>query len=442
MSPRRRKTPPAAPTTGQKSRARAFVAKHRPHPIRFCRRHGHTIRKTLLILAVFLCCAIPVPFVNSAIGYVPLISVVTLVVVSFVYLQILKRSLSFSEESLIPSCERGRAIEFTVNFANSSPLVFTRLEATFYISDLFGETDVSIPASMPLMPFEERDFSFDASFDHIGIYNAGVEQIVIGDLLGLFSHTVTNDNRHSVRVLPRLFDVDAVDLEEVSVQETQTMAKPIVTDDMDYAGVRDYEIGDPLKNIHWNLSARNPNGEYFTRLFEVFGNPGLTIVIDTSAPDYSHEGLMQVFDGVVESALSVARYAREKGMDVELAYRDRAGERVKTHALDISDSDELVDNIPKIHAGGSLEGAELLRLEGCGIHAQGNIAYCTAHIDEAVVSTLVAVKNSRHNPLLYLVVPSELEGQARHDFMSVTHRLDDAQIAVALVEPAKQGRVS
>ena len=414
----------------------------RPHPFKaiggFVGRHKQGLGKGALVALVILVCAIPVPFINNAIGYVPLIAVLCLILVSFVYLQVLKRSLTFSEDSLLPSCERGSDIEFVVDFENHCPLVFTRLEATFYISDLFGDVDVSIPASMPLMPHEKRDFRFEAVFEHIGTYSAGVEKIVIGDLLGLFSHTIVNENRHTVRVLPKLFDIEKVDLENVSVQDTNTMAKPIVTDDMDYAGVRDYEIGDPLKNIHWNLSARNPREEYLTRLFEVFGNPGITIVLDTCSPDYTHESLMDVFDGVVESGLSIGQYARTKGMDTELVYIDKAGETTKAHAVAAQDSDELVDNLPRIHVEGSYQGCELLRREGTGIYAQGNIAYCTAHLDEMVVSTLIDIKNHKHNSMLYVVVPRDLEGDERRDYLSPLRRLEEAQVPYFVISSAKE----
>ena len=413
----------------------------RPHPIKavkgFLHRHKRGLIKGLLIVLVLLVCAIPVPFVNNAIGYIPLIAVVCLIVISFVYLQVLKHSLSFSEESLLPSCERGSDIEFTVNFRNSSPLVFTHLEATFYISDLFGDVDVAIPASLPLMPFEKRDFGFMANFDHIGTYTAGVEKIVIGDLLGLFSHTIVNEHRHSVRVLPKLFEIENVELENVSVQETQTSPKPIVSDDMDYAGVREYAPGDPLKNIHWKLSARNPREEYFTRLFEVYGNPGISIIIDTCAPDYSHESLMQVFDGVVESALSIGHYAREKGMDTEIVYLDKAGERTKTQAVEPQDSDEFVDSLPRIHVADSYEGCELLRREGLSIYAQGNIAYCTSQLDETVITALIEIRNRRHSPLLFLVVPRELNGAEREDFLRPLTRLEEAQIPYFVISSAK-----
>ena len=444
MARRNRKTADT-PRRSVRERASSYARNRdikRPHPLkalgRGLGRIKTPVKKGLLVALVFVLCAFPIPFVNSAIGYLPLLTAVLLVIISYVYLRIVRRSFSFSEDSLLPSCERGSDIEFVVYFENASPLVLTRMEATFYISDLFGNIDASIPASMPLMPHEKRDFRFDACFEHIGSYSAGVQKIVITDLLGLFTYTIDNPNRHMVRVLPKIFEVENVELENVSVQETRTAAQPIVTDDMDYAGVREYAIGDPLKNIHWNLSARNPREEYLTRLFETFGNPGISIIMDTCSPQYSREALMQVFDGVVESALSVNDYARRCGMDSELIFLDELGDTIKTHVVNVQDSDDLIDAIPRIHVEGSYEGASLLRREGMSIYAQGNIAYCTAHLDDTVISTLIEIQNHRHNPLLYLVVPRELERAERKEFLLPLRRLDEAQIPAFVISSASE----
>jgi len=390
------------------------------------------------LAALLLVCALPVVFVNHAIAYVPLITAVAAVVVSYIYLRILERSLEFSEDSLLESCERGSEIEFKVTFKNNSPLVFVRLEPHFYISDLFGGIDTTMPATMTLMPREERDFSFDAAFEHLGTYSAGVRKIVIGDLLGLFSRTIENGNRHEVKVLPRIFDVSRMDLTNVSVQESRKAFQPIVTDDMDYAGVRAYVPGDPIKTIHWKLSSRDVSGDYYTRLFETFGNPGVSIIIDTTAPQYDAESLMQVFDGLMESALSLNEYARDCGIDSEMAYLDSYGESRKMRIVSITESDALIEDVPRVRVGNSDEGVELLRREGMSIHSQGNIAFCTAHVDDRIVSALLDIKLHDRNPLLFVVVPRALEGDARREFLRPLRRLDSAQIVYYVVSSAAE----
>lgn len=407
------------------------------HLIRGVRAHKAVVGRVVLVILALLVCAIPVVFINNAIAYIPLIAAVLLVILSYVYLRILMRSLTYSEDSLLDSCERGSEIEFVVNFENKSPLVFLRLEPYFYIGDVYGDTEALMPASMVLMPFEKRDFHFDASFDHIGTYGAGVKKIVISDLLGLFSHTIENPNRHEVKVLPKIFDIANISLSNVSVQESRKAFKPIVTDDMDYAGVREYEPGDPLKTIHWKLSSRNTQDEYYTRLFETFGNPGVSIILDDTAPEYDHESLMEIFDGVVESALSVNDYARKNGIDSELIYLNRYNEVTKMNLLDIQDADQLIDDMQRIKVAGGRLSRELFTREGGSLHAQGNVVFCTAHVNEEIISALIEVKRHQRNPLLFVVMPKALEGDARRAFLKPLRRLQAARITYYAVSSAE-----
>ena len=394
------------------------------------------IGRVLIVLLALVATALPVVFVNDVIGYVPLLALVLAILVSFIYLQILVRSLSFSEESLIPSCERGTDIEFVLKFKNSSPLVFTRLEPYIYISDLFGGVDTVTPVSMVLMPFEDRDFTFEARFDHIGVYAAGVEKIVVRDLLGLFWRTITNDTRHEVKVLPRLFDVSRVDLTTISSEESQRAFQAQVSDDMDYAGARDYEWGDPLKAIHWKLSARQPEGKYLTRLYETYNDPGISIIIDTSSPEYDAEGLMVVYDDVVESALSVNDYARQRGLDSVVMFRDRRGDTQSMRVLGLQEFQDLTSELPLIQVGDGREASDLLRQEGNRIHARDNIAFCTAHADERVVSALIEIKNRKRNPMLLLAVPPSLDPEEVRELTRPLRRLDSAQIVYYVLATA------
>lgn len=395
------------------------------------------VGRVVIVVLAFAATVVPIVFVNDVIGYLPLLALVFALLISFLYLQVLKRSLSYSEESLLPSCERGTDIEFVLDFKNSSPLVFVRLEPHIYISDLFGGSDVVTPTVMALMPHEERDFRFQARFDHIGTYSAGVQKIVIRDLLGLFSHTVVNPNHHEVKVLPKLFDVSRVDLTTVSSEESQRAFQAQVSDDMDYAGVRDYKWGDPLKAIHWKLSSRLPEGTYLSRLYETYNDPGISIIIDITAPDYDSESLMFVYDGVVESALSVNEYARQRGLDSVIMFCDEHGERHSLRVLGVAEFGDLTAELPRIYVSEGTFAIEQLRREGNRIHARDNIAYCTSHVDEAVVSALIEIKNRKRNPMLLVTVPPSLEPQEVRELVRPLRRLDSAQIVYYVISSAE-----
>ncbi len=386
------------------------------------------VGKILFWLAALVVCGVPPFFINNLVGYLPLLMLVLGTFVSFSYLKILARSLSYSEATLAPSCERGSQVEFAVEFTNHSPLVFLRLEPRLFISDLFGEIVTEMPASITLMPHETRQLKFAGRFEHIGSYTAGVSSIEIGDLFGLFSHTIAGERSHEVRVLPRLFDVSRVDLQNVTVSQSSTLFKPLITDDMDYAGVRGYEPGDPLKTIHWNLSARTADGSYLTRLFETHTSPGVDIILDVSAEEADAETLMFQFDALVESALSLNSFARERGIDAQIRYLDKHETEQVRHVAGPQEFETLVVDMPRIRLGAGQRELGILTREGNSIHGMSNIAFCTTHISEEVASTLIQMKLHKRNPVLFAAVPRGLSERELSRLLRPLKRLDLAGI--------------
>lgn len=397
--------------------------------------------KTLLVLVVLAATAAPAVFVASPVTYVPPIAVLACLVMSLLYLLIVARCVRFTEASVVDSCERGQAVEFVVTFRNTSILPVVRLEPWFYISDLFGGLAVDAKQTLTLMPREERDFRFQATFDHIGTYSAGLSRLRIGDALGLFHRTRVNRSRQYVSVLPRVFTLEQLELSNISVQESRRAYQSIVTDDMDYAGVREYTWGDPIKTIHWKLSARNADGSYFTRLFETFGNPSLSIVLDHTAPAYDIESLMEVFDGLVESALSVGAFSRERGLDTLLMYQNKHGETISAPVPFAYESMGLIEDIPRVVVDDEGRGAlDILNREVRSVHSAGNIAICTAHVSEEMVTLMTEAKLRDRNPVLFLAVPRSLEGRERDEFLRPLKRLAAASISCYVISDAGQVR--
>ena len=409
----------------------------RRHKVKDAQTHRPIAGRIALIAIVIVLCLIPVFFINNAMGYVPLLSVLFAIGISYGYLHLVEHSLEFTEDSLAGSCERGESIELTVHLKNKSPLVFVRVEPCFYIGDIFGGISQNMSTSIILMPFEQRPLRFNARFDHVGVCSAGVDCIIVHDLLGLFSRTICNPKRHPIQVLPKIFELNDVSLSNVSVQESRKAFQPIVTDDMDYAGVRSYEPGDPLKTIHWKLSAQLADSSYLTRLFETFGNPGVSIVMDTTAPVYDAESLMQVFDGLVESALSLNEFARSNGIDSELCYIDETGEATIEHVLNFTASTPFIQSVPRVTAQPGIEALNLYRRCSTGIHGQGNVAFITAHVNDSIITTLLETRLHQRTPLLFVVMPSGLEGDERKNFLAPLRQLDAAGIAFRVICSAK-----
>ncbi len=420
-------------------RARDRKRALRSDAVRARRRVAARALACVVVLALLLACALVVgdsDYHATAIGWIPFLSAVFAIAGGFLYLQVVKARLSFAETSDMRDCERDSDVRFTVRFDNASPLFVFRIEAHFYISDLYGNIASEAATTLALSPHESFDLGFSTKFEHIGTYTAGLDRIVVEDFLGLFSTTVRNERRREVNVTPKLQPIDDIRFSADAMQETTKAAKSHVADSMDYSHVREYVPGDPLKTIHWKLSARTDH--YLTRLYEVYTNPGVAIVLDFFGPSDAAGELMAMFDCVVEAGFSIARHAHEKGMDADLLFVDKQGDAHSLPTWSREDLPRLVDEMPRMSRDSRLaqEAAGLLRDQISSRYGQNNLVVCSANLDSEMVSLAVEAKLRRRSPLFVAVVPRRLTGRALDAYVKPLSRLDASDIPYIVLSSA------
>lgn len=392
-----------------------------------------------MALFVVLLLAVPAVLLADPISYVPLVATALLTLVSFVYLQILRRSLSVDVSQMSESCERGESSPLAVTLANSFALPFPRIEIDFFVTDLFGENDDVRTFSSALGGRETRTVNFDVTFAHLGTYYAGVSRVVVHDLLGLFSSTRVHGARRPVVVRPRHVDMGDADATRALPDEKRSSLRPVAADDVDYASVREYRYGDPLKTVHWNLSARSADGTLYTRLFEAYVNPTLAVIIDPYAPDWGGDDLMCLFDGIVEVAVALSEQARIGGVEAEVLFFDRDGELARMRLVSAEDADDLVSRMMRITPASEVEGQigsveDLVRSSVLRNHGFGNVALVSSRTDAGALSALSEAVRRRRNALAFLAVPRLLEGRERDSFVAPLRGFADSGGAYYLVE--------
>ena len=369
----------------------------------------------------------------AAVGWIPFIGVVTAIVLAFLYLQILKRSIKLLEKSNIKDCERNEDVRFKVRFSNRCPLFFFRMEAHFFTADLYGRPVSHRATTISLAPFEKYDMPFTTRFEHIGIYTAGLDRVVIYDFLRLFSCSIEGPKRQRIQVVPRLVPVSNIDFSNKSAVETTKAARSVLSDSMDYAAVREYAYGDPMKNVHWKLSARSEG--LMTKLFEVYTNPGVAVMLDFYGPGQSALSLMRMFDAVVESGFSIARYAQWRGMDTEVHYVDRVGNPVRRTTWRQTDLPQVIGEMPRFSNDPRYEkdAIDLIRNQIHSTYGQNNVIVCTANLSARMIEVVVEAKMRRRDPLLIAVVPRGLEGRERDEWLAPLGRLDAEAIPYKVI---------
>ena len=264
----------------------------------------------VIYLFLLMMSAVPAVFLNSEIGYIPLLLLLTLFFLSFIYTLLLRLCFRYRCVSLDKIYFRDTENTLAFEVKNRGILLFPRVTMQLTCGD------TATPVTFSLPPFGSRVFEMEVRFRHIGRVDAGLRAVKIFDLLGLFAFAFSDKKMMSVPVYPRMLELDRDNETRPGDASARYARRADV--EMIYNGVREYEPGDPIKTIHWKLSAHART--YMTRIFDGTGKNPLSVFMDFSPPGFSAEEIASVFDCIVESALSEAYTALKLGVTPELCY--------------------------------------------------------------------------------------------------------------------------
>ncbi len=411
------------------------------------RQKGETrqiILKIVSVLLLLVICGLGAFMIGDSdyhatvVGWVPFISLICAIVLAFIYLCLLKNGLEISESAAIGSCKKGEDVVVATTFKNNRILFYFCIKVLIYISDSLGRPLTTINTTLALSPKAKYTMEFKVRFDHVGTYNAGVYEVTICDFLRLFTSHIPCSKQTQVFVTPRTVPIKRITYSNDASLESQRAHQATLSDSLDYAYVREYVPGDPLKTIHWKISARSEN--YMTRLFEVHNNPGVAILMDFYAESENTEALMSMFDAVVESAFSLANYSKEQGMDTEIHFVNKYGERCKRLSWGGVDAQNIVEELPlmKKDAVHSNETLELMRSIILSQNGQNNLVVCSADLSSEMVSLLIEAKGRKRNPIFIAALPPGLIGREREDYCACLGRLSTANIGYVALEVADE----
>ncbi|MGN0039077.1 MAG: DUF58 domain-containing protein [Coriobacteriales bacterium] len=395
----------------------------------------------LLYMLGLAALVLPVLLLAHPVSYVPLVMMVLMLLVSWAYLQVLDRSVRASICAESCTCTRGQQAQLKVLLSNSCPLPAPRVVLEFSVSTLFQQAASTRSLSCALGPYQSTELAFDVSFSHLGSFEAGIRSVAVYDLLGLFKRTHRDGSMNAVVVQPAKVRLREAAVSDASADEASRALKPVPSDNEDYASVREYHRGDPMKTIHWNLSSRNPDGTLFTRLYEEYVNPTMAIVVDCCARQAPEETLMSLFDGLVECAVALGEQARMAGIEAELRFFDAAGEAARLQLAGSDSAAELVERMHRICTVGeaSFDAEELLRSAGLKSGSASNVVLVSARLDGPSLNALSDIARQRRNAVACIAVPTELEGREREHMWEDLSALTSGGVSVYWVESNELG---
>ncbi|MDX1511118.1 MAG: DUF58 domain-containing protein [Nitriliruptorales bacterium] len=148
-----------------------------------------------------------------------------------------------------------------------------------------------------------------------GVHQVGPTQVHLRDPFGLAARRVTIDNAEKVVVYPPVWQLPP-DLPLGSALSSARGRTRPAPQGGDFAGVRQYTLGDDLRQVHWRTTARR--GELYVRQHEAPWRPEGTVLIDPRPTTHGGPATGPALEAAVAAAASAVHHLSDRGLQVRL----------------------------------------------------------------------------------------------------------------------------
>ncbi|MBE5801041.1 MAG: DUF58 domain-containing protein [Clostridiales bacterium] len=264
--------------------------------------------------------------------------------------------------------------------------------------------------------------------DHVGAMFPGVESFTVADVFGFFKKKhVPDQEGQELLVLPVPFEVEPLTF-AAGDMGVETM-KRAMEDPFSPSDFRNYQQGDPLKRIHWKMSARKR--EIIVRQFEEPALPDALVMLDTSPPHLSRglgpEHASFLKDAMLETAASVVACQIRQDNPVRMPIvGDRPMEYSSRMGLQV-----LLDELARCTFNETERFERVLMMQMNELRKTGAVVIITSRMSSVVADLIVRMKRMGPNVRVYYVT-YKTEDPDRAAFVV---RMQQAGVEVNYVTP-------
>ena len=277
---------------------------------------------------------------------------------------------------------------FVFVFKNKTLLGSGALRARFKTDDFAIELEES--ESEINLRFLERFAEIELNFKpkYRGTYEIGLASLEITDFLGLFILRKKIKRSFALLVFPAILPIKA----ERDAARLLSSVNAYLAQEDEYMDARPYLISDPMKKIHWKLTAKK--GEWMVKNYASGAQTSVTIIIDPNYSTDRRETRLRLEDAITERAVALTHVCLSANIPVELLF----GSRIKESARNMGGFGALYNLIAELafnERGYSLEN-ELSKRLSADLGAQ-NVIILTALPNKALERQILEGARFGHN---------------------------------------------
>lgn len=282
---------------------------------------------------------------------------VTAAPLSFAVMMLGKSLIQVYVHSEVSATEKNAPVEYEIRVINQSPIPYPFVEAV-----ITQPVDAGVRCSeenicLSLIPFGGYSVKETVNFRFRGLYEIGVKELYITDVLHIFRLRVEHNNYSNVTVSPRVMSIRREDRRSVSDIPTPVVRVLDNRDLSEISNIREYRNGDSLKSVHWKLSTKSD--ELQVKEFSTNNDRHAYVFIDMSAPTPPPEIEKEAARVKLRRAMREAKRKKAlrgtgtyiSGLISALSQKRKKGKYLKNRAKGISaDRLEAMEMIDKLIA--------------------------------------------------------------------------------------------
>lgn len=286
-----------------------------------------------------------------------------------------------------------------------------------------------------LLPGKSVSLEYTLTCPVRGYHRVGPLMMESGDLFGLEKRFKTGSRRDYFSVLPTVAYIDTFNVATRRPQGPVRVSNRIYEDPTRINNIREYVPGDPLKRIHWKLSART--GTLHVKTYEPSSITGGTVLLDLHDESYLPEHKAERVELAVTTAASIAYLLQMSGEQVGLvtnardaaelaryeAKHDHALSRPEIEAMLAEDeavglklsplsvetrrsrtqSQRIIENLARVLPGHGLDCADLILHAYPTLPRDAALLPIVPQVDERLAWTLASMKQSGFNVTVFII---------------------------------------
>lgn len=320
--------------------------------------------KGMLILAsLFILSLVGISFYGGPVTYVFFFTVLLIPVISYLYILCVIISLKIYQRTDGRDMVSGTPSDFYITLQNEGLFSFSSLRIIFYSS--FSEiSEIDDGAVYELPPHSSILKRTKLLCRYRGEYNVGVEKIVVGDFLGIFSVTYRIREPLSVIVSPATVHISDIGGSRMMIDSDRDDPRKKTEPDIP---LRDYVDGDDIRFINWKatslmqkLMVRESHGEE---------KSGVVIVMDPGRCSDDIFEYLPVENKVIELVLALSLYFMKNNIPVDVLYDN--GEPEKLMVRNAGDYEALYSDMKGFHFRTDAGLEDLCAKDGTGTGLEG-----------------------------------------------------------------------